>query len=92
MRLKKSTISFPRQLALGAIQDNQAIYNMGKEVARQLLRLGVHINFAPVVDVNNNAQNPVINTRSFGEDPYNVTYCLCKTLPWAWRYRCGFTP
>ncbi len=73
MRLKKSTISFPRQLALGAIQDNQAIYNMGKEVARQLLRLGVHINFAPVVDVNNNAENPVINTRSFGEDPYNVT-------------------
>ena len=73
MRLKKSTISFPRQLTLGAIQDNRIIYDMGKEVARQMRRLGVHINFAPVVDVNNNPKNPVINTRSFGEDPFNVT-------------------
>ncbi len=73
MRLKKSTISYPRQLTLGAIQDNHIIYDMGKEVARQMRRLGVHINFAPVVDVNNNPKNPVINTRSFGEDPFNVT-------------------
>ena len=72
MRLRKSTISFPRQLTLGAIQDNTIIYEMGKEVARQMRRLGVHINFAPVVDVNNNSENPVINTRSFGEDPFNV--------------------
>ena len=72
MRLKKSTISFPRQLALGAIQDNSLIYKMGNEVADQCRRLGVHINFAPVADVNNNPKNPVINTRSFGEDRYNV--------------------
>ncbi len=72
MRLKKSTISFPRQLMLGAIQDNRLLYDMGKEIAIQGRRLGVHINFAPVVDVNNNPNNPVINTRSFGEDRYNV--------------------
>ncbi len=72
MRLKKETISFPRQLALGAIQDNSLIYKMGNEVADQCRRLGVHINFAPVADVNNNPKNPVINTRSFGEDRYNV--------------------
>ncbi len=73
MRLPASTISFPRQLTLGAIQDNRLIYELGKEVARQCRRIGVHINFAPVVDVNNNPNNPVINTRSFGEDRYNVT-------------------
>jgi len=83
MRMKKSTISFPRQLTLGAIQDNRLIYNMGAEVARQGRRLGVHINFAPVVDVNNNPNNPVINTRSFGEDRYNVavkSYMYMKGL------------
>lgn len=72
MRMSASTISFPRQLTLGAIQDNRLIYDMGKEVAYQLRRMGVHINFAPVADVNNNPDNPVINTRSFGEDRYNV--------------------
>ncbi len=73
MRMKASTISYPRQLMLGAIQDNQLIYDMGEEIARQMKRVGIDINFAPVVDVNNNAANPVINTRSFGEDRYNVT-------------------
>ncbi|MGK0363381.1 MAG: beta-N-acetylhexosaminidase [Saprospiraceae bacterium] len=72
MRLKKSTISFPRQLMLGAIQDNSLIYDFGAEVARHCTRLGVHLNFAPVADVNNNPLNPVINYRSFGEDIYNV--------------------
>ena len=72
MRFKDTNISFPRQLTLGAIQDNQLLYDMGKEIGRQLRRIGVHINFAPVADVNNNADNPVINTRSFGEDRYNV--------------------
>ncbi|MCB0644587.1 MAG: beta-N-acetylhexosaminidase, partial [Phaeodactylibacter sp.] len=72
MRLRSTTISFPRQLTLGAIQDNRLLYDMGAEVARELRRLGIHVNFAPVVDVNNNAANPVINTRSFGEDRYNV--------------------
>ena len=72
MRLD-NTISFPRQLALGAIQDNRLIYDMGQEIARQLRRLGVHISFSPVLDVNNNPNNPIINTRSFGEDRYQVT-------------------
>ncbi|MEM1318781.1 MAG: glycoside hydrolase family 3 N-terminal domain-containing protein [Bacteroidota bacterium] len=72
MRMKASTVSFPRQLMLGAIQDNHLIYEMGREVARQCRRVGVQINFAPVADVNNNPENPVINTRSFGEDRYNV--------------------
>lgn len=66
MRLD-STIVFPRQMTLGAIEDDQLIYEMGMEIGRQLKRLGVHMNFAPVIDVNNNADNPVINFRAFGE-------------------------
>ncbi len=73
MRFKSDGLSYPKQLMLGAIQDNRLIYEMGKEVARELKRVGTHINFAPVVDVNNNPDNPVINDRSFGEDRYNVT-------------------
>ncbi len=73
MRMKNTTISFPRQLMLGAIQDNRLIYKMGAEIADQMKRVGVHVNFAPVADINNNPANPVINTRSFGEDRYNVT-------------------
>ena len=67
MRLD-SSISYPRQMMLGAMDDNRLIYHMGSDVARQLKALGVHINFAPVVDVNNNPNNPVINTRAFGEN------------------------
>lgn len=72
MRMKSSVPSFPRQLMLGAIQNNALILEMGKEVAAQLKRVGAHVNFAPVADINNNADNPVIHTRSFGEDKYNV--------------------
>lgn len=72
MRLKDGTISYPRQIMLGAIRDNRLVYEMGREIAAQCRRLGVHINFAPVADVNNNAANPVINDRSFGEDRNNV--------------------
>ncbi len=71
MRLD-STISYPMQMMLGAIQDDALIYQMGYDIGRQLRRVGVHINFAPVVDVNNNPMNPVINSRSFGEDRLNV--------------------
>jgi beta-N-acetylhexosaminidase len=71
MRLD-STISYPYQMALGAVQDKQLIYKMGLEVAKDYKRLGMHMNLAPVVDVNNNAKNPVINYRSFGENKYNV--------------------
>ena len=73
MRLPDQTISFPKQLALGAIRNNQLIYDMGAEIAREMHRLGVNVSFSPVLDVNNNPDNPVIATRSFGEDRYNVT-------------------
>ena len=71
MRLQ-NTIKYPRQLLLGAIQDDQLIHDMGKTFGRQLKRVGIQISFSPVVDVNNNPNNPVINDRSFGEDKYNV--------------------
>jgi beta-glucosidase-like glycosyl hydrolase/CubicO group peptidase (beta-lactamase class C family) len=71
MRLD-NTISYPRQMALGAIQNDSLIYKMGTDIGRQLRRMGVHINFAPVVDVNNNPANPVIGSRSFGESKQNV--------------------
>ncbi len=71
MRLD-STMKFPRQMQLGAIKDDELIYKMGEEIAKQCKRIGVHINFAPVIDVNNNPKNPVINSRSFGENKFNV--------------------
>ncbi|WP_194774175.1 glycoside hydrolase family 3 N-terminal domain-containing protein [Pararhodonellum marinum] len=67
MRLD-SVIQFPKQMTLGAIQDDELIYEMGKEIAGQFKALGMHINFAPVVDVNSNPQNPVIGYRAFGEE------------------------
>jgi beta-N-acetylhexosaminidase len=72
MRLKEAAIAYPKQMMLGAIQDNTLIYKFGAAVAKEFKRLGVHINFAPDVDVNNNPKNPVINERSFGENKYNV--------------------
>lgn len=72
MRLD-STIQYPRQLTLGAIQDNDLIYDMGKRIAQECKAVGININLAPVLDVNNNPNNPVINDRSFGEDKFNVT-------------------
>ena len=67
-----SAMSFPYQMALGAMQNNKLIYEMGFMIAKQCKRLGVHINLAPVVDINNNPNNPVINQRSFGENKENV--------------------
>lgn len=72
MRLD-STIRYPRQMSLGAIADDRLIFDMGVQLASQLKRLGVHINFAPVIDLNNNPDNPVINSRSFGEEVTAVT-------------------
>ncbi len=72
MRLKH-TIHFPYQMALGAISEDSLIYKMGKEIGRELKRIGVRMNLAPVVDINNNPNNPVINFRSFGMDKHNVT-------------------
>ena len=69
-----SVLRFPWQMTLGALQNEQLVYEMGLEIARQCQRLGVHINFAPVVDVNSNPKNPIINNRSFGEDPDRVAF------------------
>lgn len=67
MRIRRST-TFPRAMALGATRNERYAYEMGKAIAREARAVGVHQNYAPVVDVNNNPKNPVINTRSFGDD------------------------
>src|SRR5690242_4548888 len=72
MRLD-SVIKYPYQLTLGALTNEQLIYEMGKAVGEQMKRIGVHVNYAPVVDINNNPNNPVIGYRSFGEDKNKVT-------------------
>lgn len=71
MRLD-STISYPYQMALGAVQDKNLIYRMGLEVAKDYKRIGMQMNLGPDVDINNNPKNPIINYRSFGENKYNV--------------------
>ncbi|MBC7126245.1 MAG: glycosyl hydrolase, partial [Bacteroidales bacterium] len=67
MRLD-STISYPRQMALGATNDTLLTYQMAADIAHQLKRMGIHINFAPVIDINTNPLNPVISSRAFGQD------------------------
>ena len=82
MRLKDA-IKFPMQLTLGAVQDNNLIFDMGAEIGRELNRIGVNLNYAPVVDINNNPANPIINDRSFGENKKNVAakgYAYMKGL------------
>jgi beta-N-acetylhexosaminidase len=71
MRLD-SVIDYPYQLTVGAVKDENLVYRMGVAVGEQLKRLGVHVNYAPVVDINNNPNNPVIGYRSFGEDKNKV--------------------
>ncbi|GAA4281818.1 glycoside hydrolase family 3 N-terminal domain-containing protein [Gaetbulibacter aestuarii] len=72
MRLD-STFVFPWNMTLGAIQNNELIEQVGKHIGEHCKRLGVHFNFAPVVDINTNPDNPIIGNRSFGEDKINVT-------------------
>lgn len=71
MRLD-NTVSYPKAITLGALPSPDLIEEMGRDIGRQFKRLGVHINFAPVADVNTNPENPVINYRSFGESPNKV--------------------
>jgi len=71
MRLD-STFAYPWNMTLGAVQDDKLIKQVGKRIANHANRLGVHINFAPSVDVNNNPNNPIIGNRSFGEIPDQV--------------------
>jgi len=64
--------AFPRAMAFGAARDEKLAFEAGRVTGEEARALGIHVNFAPVVDVNNNPRNPVINTRSFGEDPVQV--------------------
>ncbi len=72
MRLD-STYAFPWNMTLGAISDNNLVEQTGRQLGEHCKRLGVHFNFAPVVDINTNPKNPIIGNRSFGEDRDNVT-------------------
>ncbi len=72
MRLD-STYAFPYNMALGAIKNNTLVEQTGRQIGEHCKRLGVHFNFAPVVDINTNPKNPIIGNRSFGEDRDNVT-------------------
>ncbi len=71
MRLD-SVLGFPYQLSAGAVKDKQLLYNMGKAMGEQCKRIGIQVNYAPVVDINNNPANPVIGYRSFGENKIKV--------------------
>ncbi|RXP63533.1 beta-N-acetylglucosaminidase [Lutibacter sp. HS1-25] len=72
MRLQ-DTYRFPWNMTLGAIRDNSLITAFGVQVGKHCERMGIHVNFAPVVDININPENPIIGNRSFGEDRENVT-------------------
>ena len=72
MRLD-STYAFPWNMTLGAISNNELVEQAGYQIGEHCKRLGVHFNFAPVVDINTNPKNPIIGNRSFGEDRDNVT-------------------
>jgi len=71
MRLD-SVESFPRQLSMGAFASSDLVYQMGAAIAEQCKRLGIQINYGPVIDINNNPSNPVINDRSFGQSKSKV--------------------
>lgn len=71
MRLK-NTFRYPWNMTLGAVQDNELIEQFGEQLGKHCKRLGIHINFAPVVDINTNPENPIIGNRSFGESKFNV--------------------
>ena len=73
MRLKDAPV-FPKNMILGAIDDDRLLYEYGREMARECVAIGVHVNFAPVLDVNDNPDNPAIGMRSFGENPETVAH------------------
>lgn len=72
MRLSNTT-RFPKNMMLGAVQSDSLLYLYGKEMARQCHLMGIHVNFAPDVDINSNPENPVIGIRSFGENMERVS-------------------
>ncbi len=63
---------FPKAMALGAVNNDQLVFDLGHDIARQCRRMGIHINFAPVLDINTNYNNPIINMRAFGDNKKNV--------------------
>ena len=71
MRLD-SVYAFPWNMTLGALKDNNLVEQTGKHIAQHCKRLGVHIDFAPDIDINTNPKNPIIGNRSFGESKFNV--------------------
>ena len=71
MRLD-STYSFPWNMGLGAIRSPKLLEELGRQIGQHHHRMGIHINFAPVVDININPDNPIIGNRSYGENKYNV--------------------
>jgi len=71
MRLKDG-LRYPKKMTLGALTDENLIYGFGAEMGRECNELRINVNFDPVLDVNLNPQNPVINTRSFGENPQDI--------------------
>jgi beta-N-acetylhexosaminidase len=73
MRLSDA-VSYPYQMTIGAVSSDTLIYKMGTQIAEQCKRMGIHSNFAPVVDINNNPANPVIGMRSFGDSPKAVAH------------------
>ncbi|MEO5906345.1 MAG: glycoside hydrolase family 3 N-terminal domain-containing protein, partial [Saprospiraceae bacterium] len=92
MRFKEKGLSFPHQLMLGAVQDVGVIEEMGYAIGKQLKAIGVNVSYSPVADVNNNAMNPVIGDRSFGEDREIVTQhsiAYMKGLATAGVLACG---
>jgi len=72
MRLENTT-RFPKNMMLGAIQDDSLIYKFGQEIARQCKEMGIQVSFAPDIDINSNPANPVIGMRSFGENADRVS-------------------
>ena len=79
-RLGQDSPTFPGNMALGAIGAEDVAYEVARATARELLALGVNMNLAPVLDVNNNPANPVIGIRSFGEDPELVARLGAATV------------
>ena len=73
MRLS-NVLSFPWNMTLGAINDDVLINDIGKRIGEQMIRLGIHMNFAPVLDINTNPKNPIIGNRSFGESSKIVSH------------------
>jgi beta-N-acetylhexosaminidase len=67
------TINFPKNMTLGAIVDDNIIYDLGRELGKQYKTVGIHINFAPNIDISTNPKNPIVGTRSFGSFKENVT-------------------